>query len=57
MKTVQPCVFTEEEFDKVIKHSERSGNATPAEVKQFFAQWGSTIQYGANKLRNDFFKY
>lgn len=30
---MQPCVFTEEEFDKVIKHSERSGNATPAEIK------------------------
>ena len=38
-KNTQPCVFTEEEFDKVIKHSERSGNATPAEIKQFFAQW------------------
>lgn len=42
MKIMQPCVFTEEEFDKVIKHSERSGNATPAEIKQFFAQWGFT---------------
>ena len=38
-KNTQPCVFTEEEFDKVIKNSERSGNATPAEIKQFFAQW------------------
>ena len=43
MKIMQPCVFTEEEFDKVIKHSERSGNATPAEVKQIFAQWDFTI--------------
>lgn len=43
MKIIQPCVFTDEEFDKVIKHSERSGNATPDEIKQFFAQWGFTI--------------
>ena len=43
MKTVQPCLFTEEEFDKVIKHSERCGNATPTEVKQFSAQWDFTI--------------
>ena len=40
---MQPCVFTEEEFDKVIKNSERSGNATPTEIKQFFAQWCFTI--------------
>lgn len=39
MKTVQPCVFTDEEFDKVIKHSERSGNATPAEINRFFTKW------------------
>ena len=42
MKIMQPCVFTDEEFDKVIKHSECSGNATPAEIKQFFAQWDFT---------------
>lgn len=35
----QPCIFTEEEFDKVIKHSERSGNATPAEINRFFTKW------------------
>ena len=36
-----PCNFTEEELDKVIRSSERSGVVDDEEVKAFFARWGS----------------
>ena len=36
-----PCNFTEEELDKVIRSSERSGVVDEEEVKAFFARWGS----------------
>lgn len=35
-----PCRFTEEELDEVIRHSEASGNASPEDVRAFFAKWG-----------------
>ena len=36
-----PCNFTEEELDKVICSSERSGVVDEEEVEAFFARWGS----------------
>ena len=36
-----PCNFTEEELDKVIRSSERSGVVDDEEVKAFWARWGS----------------
>ena len=35
-----PGVFTEEEFDDVLRHSEASGNASTEDVNAFFAKWG-----------------
>lgn len=39
----QPCVFTDEEFDKEIELAEASGYITNEQTQTFFAQWGFTI--------------
>ena len=39
----QPCIFTDEEFDKEIELAEASGYVTNEETQTFFAQWGFTI--------------
>lgn len=35
-----PGIYTEAEFDEVIKRSEKSGNATTEELNDFFHKWG-----------------
>lgn len=35
-----PCVYTDEEFDKVLEESERSGCVSHEEALQYFAKWG-----------------
>lgn len=35
-----PGIYTEAEFDEVIKRSEKSGNATTEELNAFFHKWG-----------------
>ncbi len=35
-----PGIYTEEEFDEVIRLAEVSGNASEEDVKAFFAKWG-----------------
>lgn len=42
MKIIQPCVFTDEEFDKEIELAEVSGYITNEHTQTFFAQWGFT---------------
>ena len=37
---IEPCVFSEEEFDEEIKASEQSGFAKDDEVRAAFAKWG-----------------
>ena len=36
---VMPCYFSEEELDKEIQHSLRSGNASEADVNRIVAKW------------------
>ncbi len=36
----RPGIYTDEEFDEVIRHSEASGNASEENVKAFFSKWG-----------------
>jgi hypothetical protein len=43
MKIIQPCVFTDEEFDKEIELAEASGYITNEQTQTFFAKWGFTI--------------
>ena len=37
---IEPCVFSEEEFDEEIKASEQSGFAKDDEVCAAFVKWG-----------------
>ena len=39
--SLMPCGFTEEELDKVIRHSERSGVVKEDEINAFFSRWES----------------
>lgn len=34
-----PCMFTEEELDRVIEDAEKEGCALQGEVKMMFAKW------------------
>ena len=36
---IEPCVFSEDEFDEEIKASEQGGTATDEEVRVAFAKW------------------
>ena len=35
-----PCVYTDEEFEKVLEESERRGYVTHEDALRYFAQWG-----------------
>ena len=35
-----PCVYTDEEFEKVLEESEKSGYVTHEEALRYFAKWG-----------------
>ena len=35
-----PGIYTEAEFDEVVKRSEKGGNATQEELNAFFHRWG-----------------
>lgn len=37
---VFPCTFTEEEWEEELLASEREGDATEEETKQFYEKWG-----------------
>ena len=35
-----PGIYTEVEFDEVVRRAEKSGNATEEELNAFFQKWG-----------------
>lgn len=38
--TYMPCIFTTDELEEEVLHSEASGFASDQEVQSFFAKWG-----------------
>ena len=38
--STMPCVYTDEEFEKVLEESEKSGYVTHEEALRYFAKWG-----------------
>ncbi len=43
--STMPCIYSDEEFEEVVRQSERRGNATNEEMRATFAKWGAVWQF------------
>ncbi len=43
--STMPGIYSDTEFEEVVRKSERSGNATNEEMRAMFAKWGAVWQF------------